>query len=165
MIITIPLILLLLLVFGSLFLLNPFLGAIYMSFWVGANIFQSYCCEYHDCPYREGFCPAVAGIIPASRIANLPIMKNMFKSKKRFDLLATFGSLCLIGLFIFPLAILFELGILYENSLRYLGYFIFILIYAILFLWNVCPVCAIRSSCPGGRFSTILRRNLRRNLS
>ena len=147
LIITIPLLLLLLLVFGFLFILNPLLGIIYIGLWFGANIFQSYCCEYQDCPYTDSFCPAVAGIIPASRIANLSIIKQMSKSKQRFEVFATFGSLCLIGLIVFPLPFLIELGIIYP-----IGYLIFILIYAILFLWNICPVCAIRGTCPGGRF-------------
>jgi len=77
----------------------------------------------------------------------------MKKSKTRFELFATFGSLCLMGLIIFPLFFLVKLGILYP-----LGYIILILIYAILFLWNVCPVCAIRGSCPGGRSSATLRK-------
>jgi hypothetical protein len=150
--ITIPLMIVILIVFGFLFLVNPFYGIIFISFWLGANVFQSYCCEYQDCPYTGGFCPAVAGIIPANRIANLPIIKKMKKSKTRFDLFATFGSLCLLGLIVFPLFFLIELGILYP-----LGYIILILIYAILFLWNVCPACAIRGTCPGGRASTSLR--------
>lgn len=154
LIITIPLMLLILVIFGFLFFINPLYGTIYILFWFGANIFQSYCCEYQDCPYTEEFCPAVAGIIPASRIANLPIIKNMKKSKTRFELFATFGSLCLMGLIIFPLFFLVKLGILYP-----LGYLILVLIYALLFLWNVCPVCAIRGSCPaGGRSSTTLRK-------
>jgi len=152
LVITLPLILVILIVFGFLFFINPIYSIIFISFWLGANVFQSYCCEYQDCPYTDGFCPAVAGIIPASRIANLPIIKNMKKSKTRFDLFATFGSLCLMGLIIFPLFFLIELGIFYP-----LGYIIFILIYAILFLWNVCPICAIRGTCPGGRASTSLR--------
>ncbi|MFX1283156.1 MAG: hypothetical protein ACFFB5_05850 [Promethearchaeota archaeon] len=152
LVITIPLMIMILIIFGFLFFINPFFGIIFILFWLGANVFQSYCCEYQDCPYTDGFCPAVAGIIPASRIANLPIIKNMKKTKTRFDLFATFGSLCLLGLILFPLFFLLELGIIYP-----LGYIILILIYAILFLWNVCPVCAIRGTCPGGRFSTTLR--------
>ena len=150
--------LLMLITFGFLFLINPFFGIVYLSFWLGANIFQSYCCEYQNCPYTDGFCPAVAGIIPASRIAKLPIIKNMKKSKTRFDLFATFGSLCLIGLIVFPLFFLVELGILYP-----LSYIVIIVTYAILFLWNVCPVCAIRGTCPGGRASTTLKSVFRRN--
>ena len=153
MIITIPLMLLILVIFGFLFFINPFLGIIYILFWFGANTFQSYCCEYQNCPYTKGFCPAVAGIIPASRIANLQTIRNMKKSKTRFDLFATLGSLCLLGLILFPLSFLLELDIIYL-----LGYLIFILIYACSFLWNVCPVCAIRGICPGGKASTTIRR-------
>jgi hypothetical protein len=149
---TIPLMLLILVIVVFLFLINPFLSVIYLSFWIGANIFQSYCCNFQDCPYIEGFCPAVAGIIPASRIARLPVIKNMKKSKSRFEIFATFGSLCLLGLIIFPLFFLIELDLLYP-----LAYLILILVYAILFLWNICPVCAIRGTCPGGLFSTRLR--------
>ena len=92
LVITVPLMIMILIVFVFLFLINPFYGIIFISLWLGANIFQSYCCEYQDCPYTDGFCPAAAGIIPASRIANLPIIKNMKKSKTRFELFATFGS-------------------------------------------------------------------------
>jgi hypothetical protein len=154
LIITIPLMLLILGIFAFLFLINPIIGLIYISLWFGTNIFQSYCCEYQNCPYTDGFCPAVAGIIPASRITKLSTIKNMKKSKTRFELFATFGSLCLIGLIIFPLFFLIEYEIIYV-----LGYLVFITIYAILFLWNVCPVCAIRGTCPGGKFSTKLRQN------
>ena len=76
LIITIPLILLMIIIFGFLFIINPLYGIIYLSFWFGVNVFQSYCCEYQDCPYTDDFCPAVAGIIPASRIANLSIIKS-----------------------------------------------------------------------------------------
>ncbi len=152
LLLTIPLMLLILALTVFLFLINPILSIIYLSFWIGANIFQSYCCEFQECPYTEGFCPAVAGIIPASRIARLPVIRNMKKSKSRFEVFATFGSLCLLGLIIFPLFFLIELDVIYP-----LGYFILILFYAFLFLWNICPVCAIRKTCPGGLFSTRLR--------
>ena len=149
LILTIPLVGVILVVFAFLFFINPTIGLIYISFWLGANIFQS----YQNCPYTDGFCPAVAGIIPASRIANLPIIKNMKKTKTRFELFATFGSICLIGLVVFPLFFLIEQEIIYPVI-----YIALILIYAFLFLWNVCPVCAIRGTCPGGKFSTSLRR-------
>lgn len=46
-----------------------------------------------------------------------------------------------------------------------LGYLFFIIIYALLFLWNICLVYAIRDTCPCGRFSTSLRDLLRKDLS
>ncbi len=150
---TIPLLFLMFVVGVFLFFIHPFLSIIYTAFWIGANFFQSYCCAYQECPYTDGFCPAVAGIIPASRIANLRLIRKMKKSKRRFEIFATFGSLCLVGLIVFPLIFLNGEDVLYS-----VGYIIFISVYAGLFLWNVCPVCAIRSTCPGGRFSTSLRK-------
>jgi len=155
LLITIPMMILIIIVFLYLLSVNILYGLIYAGFWLLANVFQSYCCAYQECPYTDEFCPAVIGIVPASRIANLSFIRGMKKTQSRFDLFATFGSLCLAGLILFPLVFLFELGIIFP-----VGYLLLVVIYACLFLWYVCPVCAIKGTCPGGRASTWIRESI-----
>ena len=113
------------------------------------NLIQSYCCHYQDCPYVGGFCPAVAGIVPASLIAKIWQKLKVKKSKIAFEILATFGALMLLALIVFPLYWLF----IYHIA-AFIGFLVGIIVYAFAFLLSICPACAIRDTCPGGKAST-----------
>ena len=126
---------------------------IYIGLFILTNFFQSYCCHYQSCPYVGGFCPAVAGIIPSSFIAKIWEKLNIKKSKIWFEIFATCGSLTLFSLIVFPLYWLF----LY-HIVAFVGFLLMVIIYAATFLLTICPVCAVRKSCPGGKASTKLRR-------
>ena len=121
---------------------------IYISIFAFTNLFQSYCCHYQECPYVGGFCPAVAGIVPASLIAKIWQKLKVKKNKLAFEILATLGALMLLGLILFPLYWLFIYHIV-----AFVGYLLIIIIYAFAFLLLICPACAIRDTCPGGKVS------------
>ena len=145
---TIPFFALLVLVFVYLGRFSFFLSLIFMLLYLAMSYFQAYCCAYQNCPYVGGFCPAVIGIIPASFISKLLYEgKGIKMSKKRFDLYAILGTSCWLALVAFPLYWLAKLGLAIA-----VGYLATHVIYALIFGLTICPVCAIRHICPGGKF-------------
>jgi len=154
-IITVPLLALMGFATYVLWLNKFWLGIIYIGFYVLTNIFQSYYCINIDCPYIGGFCPAVAGIMPAAWIARILQKLGLKTNKKIAEVAATLGATMLLGLIVFPLYWLFQ-----YNLIAFFGFLIGILIYGFTFLLQICPVCASKESCPGGITSTKLRQKL-----
>lgn len=130
---------------------NYIFTIIYVSFFILTNFFQSYCCTYQECSYVGGFCPAVAGIVPASFIAKILVKLKVKRSKIAFEIFAILGSLMLLSLILFPLYWLFIYHIV-----AFVGYLLIIILYAFAFLITICPACAIRDTCPGGQTSNKL---------
>ena len=147
LLLTIPIVLIFIAVAVYLCLtgLIPFI--IYCSLFLIVIISQSYCCAYQVCPYIGKFCPGIGGVIIISSIIAI-LLKKIKKSKKLFDLFATLGFTCLIGITIFPLFYIYKLGIIVLIS-----YIIIAIFYFIVFFALICPVCAIRDTCPGGKVS------------
>lgn len=151
-IITIPILLLYILVFIYLWHFSFILSILLLFFYLLMCFFQAYCCVYQDCPYIGGFCPGVAGIMPASLLAKLLYGKNKVKkSKKLFDINVSIAFTGVLGMAFFPLFWIAKLSIIYA-----IGYFLFHVVYYIVFGLTVCPVCAIRDICPGGKFQNIV---------
>ncbi len=125
--------------------LMPFI--IYCSLFLMVIILQSYCCAYQDCPYIGNFCPGIGGILMISSIIAL-LLKKIKKSKILFELFASLGFACLIGIIIFPLFFIYKIGIIVLISYLIIAIFYFIAFFAL-----ICPVCAIRDTCPGGKMS------------
>jgi hypothetical protein len=151
---TVPFWLLLVAVLGYLWTYNFALSLVFASFFVGMSYFQAYCCVYQECPYVGGFCPAVIGIMPASLMARAMYGKGIVKSRRRFEINATLGVACWLGLIVFPLFWLAKLG-----AAPAIGYVLSHVVYTVVFGATVCPGCAIRDICPGGRLSsTVLKR-------
>jgi len=144
---TIPFLLLLIAVFVYLWTFSFTLSLVLVLFYGMTCLFQAYCCAYQDCPYVGGFCPAVAGIMPASLLAKLIYGDGRItKSKKMFEAQATIGFTGLLGLTFFPLFWIAKLGWPFA-----VGYVVVHLVYYGFFLFTICPVCAIRDTCPGGK--------------
>jgi len=115
---------------------------------------QAYCCAHQDCPYIGGFCPGVIGIMPAAWIAKaLYANRPLERSQDRFNRNVAFAMTGWIGLIVLPLYWLAKLGIGYA-----VGYVAAHIVYAIIFGLTVCPVCAIRHTCPGGQFHQLFQR-------
>lgn len=152
---TIPFLLLLAAVFVYLWTYSFVLSLVFAAFFVGMSYFQAYCCAYQECPYVGGFCPAVIGIMPASLIAKALYGKEVVKSKRRFERNATLALVCWLGLIAFPLFWIAKVGMAFA-----IGYVLCHVIYAVIFGITVCPACALRDICPGGRLSgAILKRD------
>jgi hypothetical protein len=150
---TIPLLLLFVVVFVYLWTHSFVLSLIFAGFYGLTCFFQAYCCAYQDCPYAGGFCPAVAGIMPASFLARLLYGNGrIVKSKRMFETQAALGFAGLLGLAFFPLFWIAKLGALFA-----VGYVACLLVYYGVFLFTICPVCAIRDTCPGGRVQGVFR--------
>lgn len=150
---TIPFLILVVMITLYLASINLIFSIIYIGFYVATNIFQAYCCVYQECPYVGKYCPAVVCLYPANFLAQLSFYKNMERTEKKFNTFVALAELSLLCFAVFPLFFLFQLGILYL-----VGYVIFILIYAFLFLWFICPNCAINDTCPGGIASQKLHK-------
>ncbi|MBN1613364.1 MAG: hypothetical protein JW950_02740 [Deltaproteobacteria bacterium] len=151
---TVPFLLLLAAVFCYLWTYHFSLSLVFASLFLGMSYFQAYCCAYQECPYVGGFCPAVIGIMPASLMAKALYGKGIVKSKRRFEISATLGVACWLGLVVFPLFWLAKLGAVFA-----IGYVLSHVVYTVLFGAAICPACAIRDICPGGRLSgMVLKR-------
>ncbi len=152
---TIPLAVIVILVFLYLWSIDIWLSFGLLTFYLATCYFQSYCCAYQDCPYVGGFCPAIIGIYPANILAKLLYgRKTVTKSKVRFEVYAILATSGWLGVAILPLYWLRQLGLLYA-----IGYFASHVIYYIIYGLTICPKCAIRETCPGGKFqSVVLKR-------
>jgi hypothetical protein len=143
---------------GYVLWINKFwLALIYIGFFILINFFQSYYCLNIDCPYIGWFCPAVVGIIPSAWLARIWQKIGIKKNKKLAEISATLGSLMLLGLIVFPLYWLFK-----YNLIAFFGFLIGVIVYAFAFLLSICPVCASKESCPGGKTSTKLKQGLKK---
>ncbi len=141
---TIPLLILYAIISIYLATYNVIFAIIYISLYFLACLFQSYCCNYQNCPYIGKFCPGIYGIIPSSIFAKSNLIRKRKKSKKIFNLYATLAFIFLLGLFIFPIYWIMK----YSLFITIL-YGLFTAIYFLTFLYMICPVCAIRDTCPG----------------
>jgi hypothetical protein len=154
-ILTAPFLVFLILVFVYLWSVSFILSLVFLAFYLAMCYFQTYCCAYQDCPYIGGFCPAVAGIMPASLLAKLIYSrKQIVKSKRSFEIYATLAIIAWLGLIVFPLFWIVGLGIPFA-----VGYVACHAVYYVVYVLTICPACAIRHTCPGGKLqSRILKR-------
>jgi len=149
---TIPLLSLLILAFIYLWTFNFVLPIVFVSFYLAMCYFQIYCCAYQDCPYVGGFCPAIVGIMPSSIMTKFIYgKKNIIKSKKSFEIHATLAFTGWLGLILFPLFWIAKLGILFA-----VGYAACHAVYYLIFGLTICPACAVRRTCPGGKLQSIV---------
>jgi len=124
---------------------------IYCALFIAVAISQSYVCVYWQCPYVGKFAPCVGGFcLPSSQIARL--FRNVKRSERTYNIAVTLAFVGFLGIIILPIYFLYQLNMVY--MLIYLG---IVLVYAISFLWLICPVCGTRYICPGGQTSTKLR--------
>ena len=152
---TIPLLLLLVTVMGYLWTIKFWLSLLFLGCYLVMSTFQAYCCAYQECPYVGGFCPAVLGIIPASLIAKVLYRnREIVRSRARFEAFATVAVLGWLGLVFLPVYWIARLGIGFA-----IGYVLVHATYALVFGLTICPVCAIRETCPGGKVHKLLQRN------
>ncbi len=152
---TVPLLALYLSVLVYLSRFSILLSIAFLGLYLAMCYFQTYCCAYQECPYVGGFCPAIAGIMPASILAKVIYgRKKIVKSKRSFEIHATLATLALLGLIIFPLFWIARLGTTFA-----VAYVACHVVYYLVFGLTVCPVCAIRRTCPGGKFQSLVRRS------
>lgn len=150
---TIPIIILYVVIIVHLWEVGKLIFIIYCSFFVLAILFQSYCCAYQSCPYIGKFCPGLGGfIVPASIVALL--LRKVKKVKTLFDLFASLAFICLLAIILLPVYFIYKLGV---NLLIF--YSTIVIAYSILFLVLICPVCAIRDTCPAGKVSSNINKS------
>mgnify|MGYP001828953384 FL=1 len=151
---TIPMLLLMLAVLIYLGTFSILLSLAFLACYLVMSTFQAYCCAYQDCPYVGGFCPAVLGIMPASLIAKVLYgNREIVRTKARFETYATLAILGWLGLAFLPVYWLAKLGVGFA-----IAYVACHAVYAFVFSLTVCPVCAIRDTCPGGKVHKLVRR-------
>lgn len=126
--------------------------AIYGSLFFLVALSMSYVCVYWECPYVGKFAPCVGGFcLPSSQIARL--WKNAPRSGRYYNIALNLAYINFFGIIIFPMYFLFESGIPY-----FLSYSGIVLLYTILFMLFICPVCGTRNVCPGGQSALPLRK-------
>jgi len=154
LVLTVPLLLILVLVFILLWAHDPLLSLIFLLLFLATCYFQSYCCVYEDCPYVGHFCPAIAGIMPASYLAKLIYRsKGFVRSESRFRINIALAITSWLALAIYPLFWIARVHVLLA-----VGYILCHLVYSLVFFLNVCQFCAIRDTCPGGKFQRAFNR-------
>ena len=151
-VVTIPFLFILLLVCIYLWAFSPALSVLFIVFYLVVCYFQAYCCAYQDCPYVGGFCPAIIGILPANVLAKLIYGgREVTRSKARFEIHASLAFVGWLGLAVFPVFWIAKL-----DTLLAAGYVVCHVVYYLVFGLTVCPVCAIRNTCPGGKLQAIV---------
>jgi hypothetical protein len=151
---TLPMLLLLLAVFVYLWTYSLLLALAFLACYGVMSFFQAYCCAYQRCPYVGGFCPAVLGIMPASLIAKYVYgRREIVRTKARFEIYATVAVVGWAGLVFLPVHWLARPGIGFA-----LAYVACHVAYTLIFGLTVCPACAIREICPGGKFHKLVQR-------
>lgn len=137
-----------------LWTISPWLTVALALCYLGASLAQAYCCAYQACPYIGRFCPAIGGIVPAGWSAKVLYGgRTITRSRVRFEIHATIGLLGLVGMALLPL------WWITQRSLPLaMGYVVLQLAYYAAFMLTVCPVCAIRETCPGGTLQRMCSR-------
>ena len=152
LVLTVPLVLLLISVAVYLGTVRFILAVVFVALYVGMCYFQAYCCAYQECPYVDGFCPAIVGIVPAGRLARwLYGRRRVVKSKAAFETQAALAFGCWMGLVFFPLW-----WIAKRSVPLAVGYVVLHAVYYVIFGLTICPACAIRGTCPGGKLQSIV---------
>lgn len=154
-VLTIPFFAFLIAVFIYLWTISFLLAMVFLLFYLAMCYFQAYCCAYQECPYIGGFCPALVGVMPANILAKLIYGKKIDKSKKWFEIQAALASISWLGLIAFPVYWVQRLAPWFA-----VGYMVSHGVYYVIFGLTICPVCAIRETCPGGKLqSVVLKRS------
>ena len=155
---TAPFLAILVAVAAYLWRFSPWLTAAMAAFYVWTCGFQARWCACQDCPYVGRFCPAVAGIVPASWIAKwLYGSRQVDCSRRRMETHATLAILGWVAWTLLPLRWIARLSL----GLA-VAYVVWQLVYVAIFGLAICPVCAIRETCPGG---VLYRRRARNGAS
>jgi len=127
-------------------------GLTFLAFYLGMCYFQAYCCACQDCPYVGEFCPALAGIYPANALARMKYGdKRVAKSEGAFKANATAAAFCWGGMMLFPLPRLAR-----RSAKLAAAYVSVHAVYYLLHGLVLCPVCAIRDTCPGGKLQAMI---------
>jgi hypothetical protein len=128
----------------------------YCALFVVVALCQSYVCVYWQCPYVGRFAPCVGGFcLPSSQIARL--FTYTARSERVYNTVVSAAFAGFLGIIVLPVYFLYRQDLVF--LLAYLG---IVLVYAALFLWFICAVCATRQRCPGGQASSRLREMFRR---
>jgi hypothetical protein len=151
LVLTVPFVAILVLVAVYVWRFSPWLTVAMVFSYLWVCFFQAYCCACQECPYIGQFCPAIAGIIPGSWMAKW-IYGNrvVVKSKTRFEIHATLGILGWLGWTFVPLWWIAKL-----NALLAVAYVAWQIVYYVIFGLTICPVCAVRETCPGGALQRV----------
>lgn len=146
LVLTVPFLAILALVAVYLWVFSPWLTVAVVFCYLWISFFQAYCCACQECPYIGRFCPAIAGIVPASWLAKwIYGNREVTKSKVRFEIHAMVGTLGWLGWTLIPLWWIGKLHVLLA-----VAYVVWQIAYYVVFGLTICPACAVRETCPGG---------------
>lgn len=151
-VLTVPFLAVLALVAVYLWAFSPWLTAAMVISYLWMSFFQAYCCACQECPYIGRFCPAIAGIVPASWMAKLIYgRREVVKSKARFEVHALVGFLGWLGMIVLPLWWIARFSVPLAA-----GYVAWHAVYYVIFGLAICPSCAVRETCPGGKLQSVV---------
>ena len=149
---TVPFLAILALVAVYLWVFSPWLTAAMVFSYLWMSFFQAYCCACQECPYIGRFCPAIAGIVPASWVAKwIYGNREVVKSKARFEIHAMVATLGWLGWTLVPLWWIGKLHVLLA-----VAYVAWQVVSYVIFGLTICPACAVRETCPGGKLQNVV---------
>ena len=131
---------------------------IYIGLYIVSIILHGYICAFAGCPYKGKVCPGAFAYFPVGKIAVLYDKLGAKKSDNLIGLFFVIISLFLLGIIVLPLYWISNLGTGYA-----IGYVTVILVYFIVFVWTICPRCAMRFNCPMAKLSDLLHRKIQGN--
>ena len=151
---TIPMILVYVVIAVLLWRVKVVFFAVYVGLFVLVAFAMSYVCVYWRCPYVGRFAPCAGGFcLPASRIATL--FRGAKRSEGRYKAFLSLAYVGFFGIILFPVYFLYV-----ENVVFLVGYVGIAVVYGVLFMLYICPVCATRHVCPGGQTAVQMREAL-----
>jgi hypothetical protein len=151
---TIPMIASYIFLFFFIWQTSPWLAIIYAALFVGVALCMSVVCVYWQCPYVGKFAPCVGGFcLPSSRLALL--WKGRKISEKQYNFFYTTAFTFFFAIILYPLYFLAV-----SNVALLIGYIVLVTAYTFLFMGLICPKCATRHVCPGGKSAVAMMEKL-----
>jgi len=148
---TVPMIVMYVAVAVLLWTVGTGLFVLYCALFAVVALCQSVACVHWECPYVGRFAPCMGGFcLPSSRIALA--LGSLGRSRRVYAAAVTVASLAVVGIVAVPVHALYR-----RSPVSLLAYVAALIVYAVAFLWLICPACETRDACPGGRAATRMK--------
>ena len=127
----------------------------YCIFFIVTILLQSYNCINWECPHIGTFCPGAGGFcVLASPVAKLLIILKVKRSENVYKIVCNCAWLCFFGIILFPVYFIYKASVLYLIT-----YLAIIFLYFAGMMLFICPKCGAKTACPGGQFSSKIKKN------
>ncbi|MDD5530976.1 MAG: hypothetical protein PHX21_13245 [bacterium] len=137
-----PILISLVLIFIYLWTINPLLSFIFLGIWVLTNILEGYCCAIMECPHSGKWCHPIGGFLFSGFISKMLFHNKINRVSKTSKVISFFATFSAISWGVFPIYWLAKLNIFWA-----IAFPLICLVYVILHICLICPVCALNEVC------------------